>query len=253
MEKAKKKPWLYRAIKATVGAFYPKTETVGLEALPDGPLVIVGNHAQLHGPIACELYFPDNYYIWCASQMMERKEVPAYAYGDFWSEKPKWQRPFFKLLSHIIAPLSVLIFNNARTVAVYKDRRIVKTFKESVERLANGQSIIIFPEHDEKHNNIVNGFQDGFVDLAKLYYKRTGKELSFVPLYIAPRLHKMYLGAPVAFSSEKPLEEEKKRICTYISDEISSIAYSLPEHVVVPYKNISKKLYPKNTKEARGE
>ena len=156
--------------------------------------------------------------------MMERKEVPAYAYGDFWSEKPKWQRPFFKLLSHIIAPLSVLIFNNARTVAVYKDRRIVKTFKESVERLANGQRIIIFPEHDEKHNNIVNGFQDGFVDLAKLYYKRTGKELSFVPLYIAPRLHKMYLGAPVAFSSEKPLEEEKKRICTYISDEISSIA-----------------------------
>lgn len=251
MEKSKKKSWLYRAIKATVGAFYPKMDIVGADKLPDGPLVIVGNHSQLHGPIACELYFPDDHYIWCASQMMEIREVPAYAYGDFWSEKPRWQRPFYKLLSYLIAPLSALIFKNARTVAVYKDRRVLATFKESAARLASGQSIIIFPEHDEKHNNIINGFQDGFVDLAKLYYKRTGKELSFVPLYIAPRLHKMYLGTPVTFCAENPLDEEKKRICAYLADEISSIAYSLPEHVVVPYKNISKKLYPKSTREAK--
>ena len=100
-----------------------------MENLPDEPCAIIGNHTQLHGPIACELYFPDNYYTWCAGQMMKLKEVPEYAYTDFWSQKPKIIRPLFKLVSYIIPPLSVLIFNNARTIAVYRDNRILSTFR----------------------------------------------------------------------------------------------------------------------------
>ena len=170
---------------------YQKTEIIGLENLPDEPCVIVGNHSQIHGPIACELYLPENYYTWCASQMMKLKEVPAYAYKDFWSGKPKPLRPLFKLISYIIAPLCVLLFNNARTIAVYKDNRVLKTFKESITKLENKNNIVIFPEYDKIYNNIIYDFQEGFVDLAKLYYKRTGKELSFVPLYLAPKLKKM--------------------------------------------------------------
>lgn len=229
-----------------VRAFYPKTEIVGLENLPDEPCVIVGNHTQIHGPITGELFFPDNCYTWCASSMMKLSEVPAYTYKDFWSKKPKVLRPVFKLVSYIIAPLCVLLFNNARTVAVYKDNRIMITFRESVKRLQNGENIIIFPEHDQPHNNIVYDFQQGFVDLARLYYKRTGHELLFVPLYIAPKLKKMYLGEPIRFSADKPIDEERKRVCDYLMDEITHIARELPEHTVVPYRNIPKKQYPKN-------
>ena len=87
-------------------AFYPKTQIVGMENIPDEPCVIVGNHSRVDGPIVCELYFPDNSYTWCASEMMTVREVPAYAFQDFWSNKPKPKRPFYKLLSYIIAPLS---------------------------------------------------------------------------------------------------------------------------------------------------
>lgn len=225
-----------------------------MENLPDEPVVIVGNHTQLHGPIACELYFPDNYYTWCAGQMMKLKEVPEYAYTDFWSQKPKYLRPLFKLVSYIIPPLSVLIFNNARTIAVYKDNRILSTFRESIAKLQGGKSVIIFPEHDKKYNNIIYDFQDGFVDVARLYYKRTGKELSFVPLYIAPKLKKMYLGKPIKFSADVPIAEERRRVCNYLMQEITDIARSLPEHTVVPYRNIPKKHYPTNIqKEAEYE
>ena len=160
LKKKQQKPWLFRVIKYLVRLFYPKTEVVGMENLPDEPVVIVGNHTQLHGPIACELYFPDNYYTWCAGQMMKLKEVPEYAYTDFWSQKPKALRPLFKLVSYIIAPLSVLIFNNARTIAVYKDNRILSTFRESIAKLQDGNSVVIFPEHDVKYNHIIYDFQD---------------------------------------------------------------------------------------------
>ncbi len=224
-----------------------------MENLPDEPVIIVGNHTQIHGPIACELYFPENYYTWCAGQMMKLEEVSEYAYTDFWSQKPKLIRPLFKIVSFLIAPLSVLIFNNARTIAVYKDNRILRTFKESITKLQDGNRVIIFPEHDKKYNNIIYDFQDGFVDVARLYYKRTGKEISFVPLYIAPKLKNMHLGKPIKFSAKTPIAEERRRICDYLMNEITDIAYGLPEHIVIPYRNIPKKYYPKNIKEKKNE
>ena len=237
---------LYKIIKAAVRFFYPKMEVVGAENLPDEPAIIVGNHTQMNGPIACELYFPGERYIWCAGQMMHLKEVPTYAYQDFWSNKPKCIRWFYKLLSYLIAPLSVCVFNNANTIGVYRDNRIISTFKETVQKLQEGSSVIIFPEHDEDYNHILCNFQEKFIDIARIYHRKTGAELSFVPLYIAPYLKKMYIGKPIRFCSSTPIKEERRRICDYLMEEISEIACGLPEHTVVPYRNIPKKHYPSN-------
>ena len=236
----------YRFLKRLVCLFFPETEVVGKENLPDEAAIIVGNHSQINGPLACELYFPGRHCIWCAGQMMHLKEVPGYTFRDFWSQKPGWCRWFYKLLSYLIAPVSVFIFNNAGTVPVYHDVRLRQTLKTSLDMLQDGCSMIIFPEHDKPYNNIIYDFQDRFIDLARLYHKRTGKELSFVPLYIAPRLKKMYIGKPVRFCAETPIKEERRRIRDYLMTEITDIARRLPEHTVVPYRNIPKKFYPSN-------
>ena len=242
----KKPSALFRAIKWTVKTFYPKIEVVGQENLPDEPVIIVGNHSQMNGPIACELYAPGEHYTWCAGQMMNLKEVPAYAYQDFWAKKPKWTKPFYKLLSYIITPLSVCVFNNANTIGVYHDTRIISTFKQTVQRLQEGANVVIFPEHEVEYNHIVYEFQDRFIDVAKLYYKRTGKELAFVPMYLAPKLKKMYLGKPIRYRSGVPIEEERLRIRDELMKAVTDIACALPEHTVVPYPNLPKKDYPSN-------
>jgi len=177
---------------------------------------------------------------------MHLKDVPEYAYRDFWSAKPKAVRWFYKLLSYVIAPLSVCVFNNANTIGVYHDTRILSTFKQTVQHLQNGSHVVIFPEHSAAHNHILCQFQDRFIDVAKLYFKRTGKEVSFVPMYLAPRLKKMYFGKPIRFCADHPMEEERQRICAYLMEQITEIAMSLPEHTVVPYNNIPKKDYPTN-------
>lgn len=245
MEK-KKISFSYKIIKGLVRLFYGKLEVVGLENLPEENAIIVGNHTQMNGPIAGELFMPDNCYIWCAGQMMNAKEVPEYAFTDFWSQKPKWTHPFYKLLAHIITPLAVCIFNNARTIAVYRDMRIMSTFKTTLKMLQKGANILIFPEKDEKYNNILYKFQENFIDVAKLYYKKTGISLTFVPMYIAPKLRKMYIGKGILFDGENSIEEERKRISAYLADEITDIARGLPLHTVVPYRNIPKKYYLTN-------
>lgn len=245
METRKVSP-IFKCIKALVRLFYPKLEVVGAENLPDEPALIVGNHTQMHGPIACELYFPVNRYTWCAGPMMHLKEVPAYAYADFWSQKPKAVRWFFKILSYLIAPLSVCVFNNAQTVPVYRDARLRTTFRKTEECLESGASVVIFPEHDVPYNHILCEFQDKFIDVAKIYHRKTGVELCFVPMYLAPKLKKMYLGKPIRFCAENPIVQERERIRKYLMEEITEIACSLPRHTVIPYRNIPKKYYPVN-------
>lgn len=237
---------IYRIIRWLVKLFYPKMAVEGLEQLPQEPCIIVSNHAQMNGPIAGELYFPGNRHIWCAGEMMHLKEVPAYAYQDFWSRKPRAIRWLYKLLSYIIAPISVCIFNNAHTIGVYRDKRILSTFRETTEKLCDGSNVIIFPEHAVAYNAIVYEFQDGFVSVAKSYYRQTGKRLAFVPMYLAPNLKKMVLGTPVVFDPEAPIKEERRRICQYLTGEITAIARALPRHKVVPYLNVPKKEYPYN-------
>lgn len=248
MDQKKVSP-LFKLVKDMLRLVYPKITIEGLENLPDEPCIIAANHCQMHGPIGCELYFPEKRYTWCAGEMMDYKTVPEYAFRDFWSQKPKCSHWFYKMLSYAITPLAVLIFNNASTIAVHRDMRILSTFRSTVNALEDGANVIIFPEKDEKHNHIIYNFQEGFIDAARLYQRKTKKEISLVPMYIAPKLKKMYIGKPVPFRADAPYDEEKRRICKKLMEDITAIACALPRHTVIPYRNIPRKLYPKNTPE----
>ncbi len=250
MEKKKRKPFLFFLVKNGLYLFYKRLNVKG-KGFYDEPVIYVGNHAQIHGPIAGELFFPEDTYIWCAGPMMHLKEVPAYAFQDFWSQKPKWTQPFYKILSYLIAPVSVSVFNGARTVPVYRDRRIMTTFKESLRLLKDGKSLVIFPEQDKKKNHIVYDFQRKFVDVASILYRKTGQEIAFVPFYVTPELGSIVIGEKILFSGENEIEEERERICHYLMDEITKMAEELPKHIVIPYRNIRKKDYPTNKKEEK--
>ena len=117
----KKTPWIYKVVYSLVKRFSPKYKLAGTENLPKEPCVIVGNHSQIYGPIAGEIYIPGDHYVWCAGQMMHKEEVPDYAFQDFWSGKPKGSHWFYRLLSHAITPLAVLIFNNMKVNDPYNE------------------------------------------------------------------------------------------------------------------------------------
>ena len=238
--------FLFRIIRGSVKLVYPRPSLEGTENLPEGPCVIVGNHAQIHGPIIAELYVPGPHYTWCAGEMMHLKEVPGYAYRDFWSQKPKRVRWLFWIASRLIAPLSVCVFGNAACIPVYRDRRVHTTFRETLERLAEGNRIVIFPEEDAPFNHILSQFQNGFVNVARMHHRRTGQALQFVPMYTAPRLRKVVFGHPVAYDPSKPIEEERERITSAMAEAITELAVALPEHTVVPYRNIPKRDYPRS-------
>lgn len=241
----KKKP-IFNLLKKTIKFFLKKYKIEGLDNIPSKPSILVGNHAHAYGPLFAELFFPYNRQTWCSGEIMNIKSAPSYMQKDFWGEKPKYSQWFYKILSYLFAPICVYAFKHASTIPVYKDNRGVITFKRTLESLHNGEHVIIFPENHIENNNIVNSFEQNFIDIAKIYYKKYKKELNFVPFYISPKLKIVQFGKPIKFNSNANIENERTNISSYLSEEITKIAQALPKHIVVPYANVKKKYYPKN-------
>ena len=237
---------IYRIVRFFVKLFFPRMKLEGEENLPEGACVAVSNHAQMNGPIAAQLYFPKPSKIWCAGEMMHWKEVQKYAFADFWEDKPNSVRWFYKILSYLIVPLSVCIFNSADCIAVYRDHRLLSTMRETGDCLEKGEKIVIMPEHNVPYNHIVYEFEDGFVNLARQYYRKTGKALEFVPMYVTPKLKKIVFGKPVVYDPDASPKEERVRIAKECMDAVTKLAEDEPEHTVIPYKNIGRKHYPTN-------
>ena len=81
------------------------------------------------------------------------------------------------------------------------------------------------------------------MDVAKLYYKRTGKRAAFVPMYLAPALRQLHIGTPVIFNPEAPMAEERKRICEEMAKAITARAF--PSTPSFPTKTCPRVFIPK--------
>ena len=240
----KKKGIVYKICAFFIKMFWKKPKYVGLDNIPSDPCIITGNHAQMHGPIINELYFPTDKMIWCDAPMLDKKLFPQYAYDNFFGGKPTKMQKFFVFL---LKPIIVKIFNKADALPVYRDMRIVKTYKMTTDSLDKGYNIVILPECPEEFNEITNKFNEYFVDVARMYYKSTKKELSFVPMYYCKDLRKMLFGKPIKFNGNNPIEQERTRICDYLIQETTALAKELPTHKVIPFNPVPKKDF-KNSK-----
>ena len=244
-EERKKPSLAYRFVKALIRLFYPRTRCVGAENIPGEPVVFIGNHAQLHGPIACELYMPVDRYTWCVADVMDRHTAPAYMYKDFWPVKRRGTCWFYHLLSYMITPLTTLLFSNADTVPVYHDVRLLDTLRRTTDLLEQGHSIVIFPERDGESNGVLNEFQEGFSDVAKFYRKRTGKDVCFVPMYLAPTLKLISFGEPLRADPDASVKAERESVSRVMTERITALANALPLHDVITYRKMPKKHRPK--------
>jgi hypothetical protein len=136
--------------------------------------------------------------------------------------------------------------SNADTIPVYKDTRMLGTYRETMRVLNYGYNVVLAPEEPEPFNDVLNEFQDKFIDVARLYYAKYKKIVSFVPVYNSGKLKKVVIGKPIKYDPNINIDEQRKIICDYLKEQITAMAKDLPEHYVVPYDNIPKKLYKKN-------
>ena len=199
---------------------FVKSKLIGKKKVSktDEAQVFIANHYEIYGPIVTFLRFPFKFRPWVHNKMINPKEVEAHMsigiYGKF-PKYPMWMKKIaVKLLKNIMV---YTLSKRAKGIAVYRDdpRANIKTMKESTLTLEQGKSILIFPEENYVDEG-VGEFQTGFAHLAKYYYQKTGKKITFYPIFISQKNKRMYIEDSITFDPTNDPNEEKLRITNHL-------------------------------------
>lgn len=230
-ERSDKKPRhpFYAMLKGVVRLFFPENEVIWRTEKPDddGEIVYICNHTKIYAPVFFLLEKP-TVRVWSNYYFLFYKTCWQHMKKAVVTGKRAWLRP----LAFILTPLIVALFRATEPIPVYKmSEKVLETFEKSVETAEENVSQVIFPERTEnKVNEYVYEFNQGFPTVAQVYYEKTGKRMKFYPTYCAQPLHKIVVGDPIEYDPDVPMKIQRAAICEYLQTAIKDLGDSLPEH-----------------------
>ncbi len=184
---------------------------------PENPVVFLGNHAEIYGPIASALCFPYKVRFWVIHKMMfNKQDVRAYLYENTFSKKTYLPVFVRRLLAWYLGWLSVNVMNALRAIAVYRDSpmKLRQTIRESVDALMGGENLMIFPEHPEGKyvKGGISELSPGFLMLAEAWWKKSGKKLRMMPVFANREKRTFTFGDEIVYEPENGYAAEQDRI-----------------------------------------
>lgn len=205
----------FRFLCAVARTFSPKMETIWETEFDGAPAVFCPNHAGAFGPIDICAKFPlrEKLHPWLNAAMMDPKQVPAYVRQDYWW-KPGcfWEPVLTRTLPYIAAAILPPILRSAPGVPVYHDIQVVKTFRQSVAFLKQGDHLVIFPEQPDGFQSHQMKLNSGFLQIAPMAHRTLGLALKFYPVHIDPKNRTFRVGAPAQYDPSVPLAEQTEHI-----------------------------------------
>ncbi len=224
-----------RIVAFLVRPFY-RHRVIGRERVAmdeDTSCVFVCNHGEIYGPVVTTLYVPFPFRPWVTSEMCDPKVIADYIYTNTFSRQ-KWmpkglRRPF---CTRLAGPVLAWIMRSVDSIPVYhgNPRQLMNTFRETVDAMEAGDNILVFPENGGDGTNAryvregVGEFYTGFVTIGQLYYRRTGKNCQFIPIYADKHRRTVEFGRAVRYRGEEPPSDEKERIADEVRREIVRMA-----------------------------
>jgi len=128
------------------------------------------------------------------------------------------------LWSALVAVFLGPLYKMARVIPSYRDARSRKTMKEALRAMEQGYSVMLYPENIEHmYNSVYLEFLPGFVTLAKLFYKKTGKDVPVIPCYFSYQLNRFVIGSPVSAVGMLNAGRTKEEIAGVFKDEANGL------------------------------
>ena len=224
-------PFLTRFLASLIRPFfrYKLEHEERIESDVRNPILFLGNHLEVLGPILCLLWFPVPVRFWSISAMMDdRKKVTEYVYTNTFS-KVSWLPRFVqKLTAVFIGWLSVTVMNQLECIPVYRDSpmKLRETIRCSIEALESGDNLMIFPEssHEKYALQGIGKLSPGFVMLAAAYWRKCGKKLRMMPVYVSKEKKIITFGTIFEYNPDNVYADEQDRIIRETERQILEMA-----------------------------
>lgn len=204
-----------------------------LRGLEDGTMVLVCNHGELYGPVVANLYIPVTFRPWTIAEMMNRDVIIEHMYqGTMMRQKwlpESWKRPILRM----ITPLLLWVFDSLEAIPVYRNdpRKLIGTFRETIDAMQAGDNILLFPENDTGHAVGERGYAlegvgklfTGFAMIAPLYYAKTHKKAVFIPIYASKKTRTVRIGQGIEYQPDNGANDEKMRIVNGLLSQMQAM------------------------------
>lgn len=200
----------------------------------DTACIFTCNHGELYGPIVTNLYIPYSFRPWVISEMAELPEIADYIY-KYTVKRQRWLPERWKMpISRGLAPFLNWIMHSIECIPVYRNKpsALMRTLRLSAQALEAGDNLLIFPENPDHPSqekpgylrDSIGPFFHGFVTVAQLYERRTGKCAQFYPIYADKRRRVLTFGPPTRYDASRHPAEEQQRISDYLRQEMLRMA-----------------------------
>ncbi len=228
-----KRKWWFRLLKRLMKGRYKQPTFVYLGEKFNHGGIILSNHEGTDAPMSLEIYCDKPVRMWGASEMNSGL-IPMYKYQTrvYYHEKKHWNLHLARLFCLIASPLTNLFYKGLNLISTYRDGRLLKTLRESVNALQQGDNIVIFPEDSTQgYLETLQGFHPGFVALAEVCRKK-GMDVPIYITYFRKKDGLYIVDKPVFYSqliANKETREEVIAKCLNRCNELGQMQFDIPD------------------------
>ena len=240
--KKERKLW-FRCLKNIMKMRYKKPQFIYLgEEFKTGG-IILSNHEGTDAPMSLEIWNDAPIRMWGAHEMNSGL-IKMYKYQSrvYYHEKKHWNLHLARLFCLIASPLTNMFYKGLNLISTYRDTRLMKTIKESIKAIEEGQNIVIYPENSEDgYLAELKGFHAGFVVLADTCLKK-GIDVPVYVTYYKKKENQYVIDAPIKYSEivkkYKTKEEITNALCSRCN-ELGKMQFEKEEKLKEESKKIA--------------
>ena len=222
--KAKKRKLYFRLLKKLMMGRYKKPKFIYLGEEITGGALILSNHEGTDAPMSLEIYLDRPLRMWGTSEMNSGL-IQLYKYQTrvYYHEKKHWNIHLARLFCLLASPLTYLFYSGLDLISTYHDTRLVKTMRESVKSIKDGDNIVVFPE-DSTNGYLpeLEGFREGFVMLADIC-RMKGIDLPIFVTYFKRDELVYVIDKPIFYSSLKERGMTREEIAEYLCNRCNEL------------------------------
>ncbi len=248
----KKRKLYFRILKRLMKSRYKEPAFVYLgEKITTGGLII-SNHEGTDAPMSLEIYMDVPLRMWGAHEM-NSGVISMYKYQSqvYFHQRKHWNIHLARLFCLIASPLTNLFYSGLDLISTYRDARLVKTIRESIESIKNGDNIAVYADiADKGYLPVLEGFHEGFVTFASIALKK-GIDTPIFVTYFRKSDCTYIIDAPVKFSELIKNGESREEVARKLCDRCNELGKmkfeeselnALREHQAKEHKEHRKKI-----------
>jgi 1-acyl-sn-glycerol-3-phosphate acyltransferase len=196
-----------------------------------GPLILVANHAGSYGPLSLVTSLPLELYPWVVDETTDARLAARRIQAEFLEAELHLRPPLSRWLARLLARIAAAIMRDINAVPVHQRSRAIRsTVETSVDLLARGKNILVFPEDSTRRlNDVLCHFCTGFLHMARIYYERTREAVLFLPVAVNRRLRAVRIGRPIRFDGAVPFTVEKARLKRELEHRVTELYRSMED------------------------